>query len=627
MTVTVQQEDLKRIGRYLQEQLKPQAQVTPLQVQCAVKETLLVLVQHPPGNAPDPQQVFNRLEAAIANLPPNLLTALPSHLHNDPIKLFLRVLGQQQPYAFHHVAFPQPNPFRVADTFEMLDPSLELDSPNTVIQSPQPAVQPASSPTSPVAPASPLSDQSNQSNLNQLKAERDRGGELVHAATVDGEDKAPSDASALSEDVAPRPVASPEQRRSLTQPLLLAMGGMAAAIVVGLGGYALTRPCVVGSCTALETAQSLSQQAAATLKTGEPEAAQQATQQLTEARQLVAAIPAWSSQYGKAQSLQQQLDQVLAAESQAVEATQKGQTTTQSVADWQATQDQWRGAIAQLEQVTPESPLHNFAQARLNAYRGNLAFTGQRIAVEQDAQKRLTTAQKTAELAIARQNVAQKLSDWQQAQSTWQVAVNTLQQIPSGTTAHAEAQQLLASYRPKLAASRDRATKEQLAQKIYTQATNYEKQAKTSQQRNQWSQAAASWQNALNAAKQVPEGTSITAEAQALVTNYTGSLQQAQTVVKIRGDLDRVCLAAGRICDYTITNEAIQVKFVPAYERKVRNLGGISQFSGDYETMYRVNAHLASLGNALQAVSNNAGIPVQVYNSDNQLLGAFVPGG
>jgi hypothetical protein len=86
-------------------------------------------------------------------------------------------------------------------------------------------------------------------------------------------------------------------------------------------------------------------------------------------------------------------------------------------------------------------------------------------------------------------------------------------------------------------------------------------------------------------------------------------------------------MAPEKICDYTITNEAIQVKFVPAYERKVRTLGGMSQFSNDQETMYRINSHLASLGNALQAVTNNAGIPLQVYNSDNQLLGAFVPGG
>ncbi|MDX2244101.1 MAG: hypothetical protein NW224_25780 [Leptolyngbyaceae cyanobacterium bins.302] len=614
MNVAVQQEGLKRISRYLQEQLKPQSQVTPLQVQCALKEGLMVLVQHPPGNAPDPQQIFKILEQAIATLPSNLLATLPPTLAGSQSKLFLRVLGQQKPYAFHHVVFPAANPFQAPA-------AIVDDELHTVIQAPV-SDPPPESTTSASSQNEPLSPQPEPTEAESINAP---GGEIVYSSTLEPDE---ATAEGLSNyDPRSQPVTSGVQR-SWVKPLLLAGGGVAAALLLGVGLYALTRPCVIGTCSNLETAQSLSQQAAQTLKTGKPEeSAQQATQQLTEAKRLLAEIPGWSGQHGNVQALQQQLDQVLAAEAQATEASQQGQSAAQPATEWQTTQSLWQSAIAQLEKISPDSPLHAFAQERLTAYRANLAFTGQRIGVEQDAQKRLAAARKTAELATARQNVAQKPAEWQQAQVTWQVVVNTLQQIPNGTTAYAEAQQLLESYRPKLASSRDRVTKEQLAQKVYNQATNYEKQAKASQQSNQWSQAAVSWQNALNAAKQVPAGTSVSETAQARASDYAGFLKQAQTVVKIRGDLDRVCLASGKICDYTITNEAIQVKFVPAYERKVRTLGGISQYSGDYDTMYKVNSHLASLGNALQAVSNNAGIPVQVYNSDNQLLGAFVPGG
>lgn len=601
MNVTVQQEGLKRLGQYLQERLHPQAQVTPLQVRCAIKATLMVLVQHPPGNAPDPREVFGSLEQAIATLPNDLITALPANPNGSPIQLFLRVLGQQKPYAFHRVAFPIVNPFWASNAI-----ALDDDSPKTEIQAPNPPL--------PVPPPTPAI-------VNPLPAPEVTPGELVHTGAI------ATEADQLSEYVAPSLPGSEQRGRSRAKALLIAGGGIAAALGLGLGGYALTRPCVMGTCTSLETAQSLSQQATQTLQTGQPDvAAQQTTQQLEEARRLTTDIPAWSGQYGKAQLLQNQLDQVLMAETAAKTASQKGQVPAQPIAEWQAGQAQWETAIAQLEAVPPDSPLHTLAQQRLTAYRGNLAFVNQRISLEQEAQKRLATARKTAELATARQNVAQTLPDWQQAQSTWQVAINALQQIPNGTTAHAEAQQLLQSYRPKLAASRDRVTKEQLAQRVYTQATNYEKQAKAAQQRNQWAQAAASWQNALNAAKQVPDGTSTSSNAQTLVATYTGSLQQAQAVIRIRGDLERVCFASGRICDYTITNDAIQVKFVPAYERRVRTLGGISQFSGDYDTLMQVNTHLASLLNALQAVSNNAGIPIQVYNSDNQLLGSIIPG-
>ncbi|MBF2025679.1 MAG: hypothetical protein IGS48_02790 [Oscillatoriales cyanobacterium C42_A2020_001] len=616
MTSAVQQQESgKRLARYLQEQLKPQAQITPLQVQCAQKETLMILVQHPPGNAPDAQQIFHTLEMALFSLPPEFAAPFLPSMNGDTVKLFLRVLGQQKPYISHTVKLS-----RGAATFREAvpgaDASLRLgvdDDLQTLIQVPDaPAVQ---TPTS-SAQASAASN-----------FESAREGGLVHLPAV-SDLPAPAPASLTGYTPQRAVKGTNEIARSRVKPLLLAAGGITAALLLGLIGYGLTRPCVVGSCAALDTARSLSQQSVQTLQPDQSGVtAQQAIQQLTEARRLVLEIPPWSGQYGDAQALREQLDQVLAAEATATSASQKGQVVAQSVTDWQAAQSLWQTAIAQLQAVPQTSPLQAFAQERLLAYRVNLAFVEQRIVAEQAAQKRLVAAQKTAGLAIARQNVAQTLPDWQQAYATWQVAVNTLTQIPNGTMAHTEAQQLLGNYKPKLTEARDRATKEQLARKLYTQATNLEKQAKAFQQRSQWSQASASWQNALNLAKQVPEGTSISSDAQTRAATYAGFVQQAQTVVRIRGDLNSVCLGTGKICDYTITNEVIQVKFVPAYERKVRTLGGISQFSGDYDTMAQINTHLATLGRALQAISNNAGTPIQVYNSDNQLLGSFIPGG
>lgn len=607
MEATRQQEQLKRVARYLQEQLQPQALVTPLQVQCAIKDGLMVLVQHPPGDAPDPQQVFKVLETSIAALPADL-SVLPvlndSNLNDSKIKLYLRVLGQQKPYAFHHIGFAVSSPAGSPSQAAIAD----LKSPSELY------------------PAE-ISVISKQSDLTEASTEEDSTKNVsalaspVKSRSVQAGSLARSQPGSLTPGLAGK-------RRSFVKPLLLASGGMAAVAILGLGGYALTRPCVVGGCAALETAQVLTQQSMQTLQTGNsPETDRQATQQLAQARQLVAEIPAWSSHAGQAQALRQSLDPVLAADATANSATQKGQATAQTVTDWQATQALWREAIAQLEAVPQESALAALAQKRLETYRANLTFIDQRIAAEQEGQKRLASARKTSELAIARQNTAQQLPDWQQAQATWQVAVNALKQIPNGTTSYTEAQQLLESYQPKLTETRNQATREQQANNAYTQATRLEKQAKGFQQANQWSQAIATWRTALNAAKQVPDGTSISSQAQILTTTYATSLKQAETVVKIRGDLDRVCVSSEKICTYTLKNEMIEVRFVPAYERKVRTLGGISSYSGDYEAMYKINRHFATLGNAFQTVSNNAGIPIQVYNSDNQLLGSFSPQG
>lgn len=588
----MQQEKLRQIGGRLQKQLRLHLPLLPLRVQCALKENLMVLAQHPPGIEVEPAQVFGILEQALADVPVDWLPdrLSPSSDQNPLIKLYLRVAGQAKPYAAHA--------FRLSSTANFsLKSEVQSSSEDAPIVEPaedRPLVQPG--------------ETASISSASLSRPERKPG--LVT--------------------VGDRPAISPGRSRAKgnLQPWLLVAGGLVAAVVLGGSLYALTRPCVLGACQPLQTAQTLTQQSAQLLP-GNPseQAEQQARHQLMEAQRLVSEIPPWSVSYGEAQAVKQSLDQILSAESKAEAATRKGQVPAQSVADWQTVESLWREAIAPLESVAQTSPLYPYAQQRLTAYRANLKLTEQRIAAEQEAHKRLLEAKQTVGLAEARQNTAKELQDWQIAQSTWLVTMNALKQIPAGTTSYTEAQQLIQNYQPKLVAARDRVTQEQLATKAYTQAVQSEQQAKAWQQKNQWFQAAASWQSVLNYAGQVPEETSVSSQAQTLAANAASALKQAQTVVKVRGDLDRICFASGKICDYTIQNDVIKVKFVSAYERRARTIGGISYFSRDYETMYKIDQHFASLAKALQAVSTNSGIPIQVYNSDNQVLGSFVPGG
>jgi hypothetical protein len=595
MDAELQQDRLKRMAQTLQEQLQPRSPLIPLQVQCVLKDSLMVLVQHPPGNAPNPQQLFETLEQSILELPNELTTPIVEAVK---VKLFLRVLGQQKPYAYHTIALVpallQFDPEALFKPSEVTFTPVEVDNPKLVADQPTLVEESADEP----------------------------GVLAVYEGAFDLEDS-----SLLADDDANEraPRLKRDRRWVLPPWFWLSVGGIATVGLVGGSLFALTRPCVIGGCSSLQEAQTLVQRSAQTTRSGG--SSQQSTADLLEAQRLAAAIPPWSSYYGEAQIFKQRLNQALAAETKAALATQKAESVAQPIAEWQATQTLWQEAIAQMQSVPKDSPIFGFAQERLITYRANLLFADQRIKAEQEAQQRLNTAKKTAGLAEARQNTAQQLPEWQLAQSTWQVAMNNLTQIPQGTTSQPEAQRLMDSYTQKLKAVGDRATKEQQAAKTYAQAQTNAQRATTLQQQNQWSQAVSAWQSALAAAKQVPKDSLLTDEAQTLTAIYSGSLKQAESVARVRSDLERICTAEGKICDYTITNMVLDVRFSPSYERRVRTLGGISSFSGDAETLYKIDKHLASLRTALQTVCTNSGVPMAVYNSDNEQIGSLIPGG
>ncbi len=619
MNPPIREDNLKHLRRYLQEQLTTATHDTPLQVQCAVKDGLMVLVQHPPGVAPNPQAVFMLLEHALTHLPLDLAEPLLGAIAKQQANLFLRVLGQQKPYTFHGTTLAAAAPDDLENEIDLED-EIESEGPLTVIQGllpKAPAIATEANETSNVfsLPESFWLEHERSEPLPP-DTEADADGELVHQPGTLDFPRSPY----------PEPLAQAPER-SWLRPLLLVGSGLAAMMVLGVGGYALTRPCVMGGCPALETVAQLGNQATATLQAGNSVASQSAHQQIATAQTVVSAVPRWSRYYDQAQTLQQPLAQLHQAETKATEATQKSQATTQTVTDWQGIESLWQEAIAQAQAIPTTHPFYPYAQARLATFRPQLQLAQQRIQGEAGARKQLLAAQKTAELAIARQNTAKTLTEWQTAAATWQVAVNSLNQIPPNATSYAEAQQLLASYQPKLQATRDRARNEQTATTAQAQARKLAQQAQTWQQKNQWSQAIQIWRTALNQAKQIPTNTSLTATGQELIATYSSALQQAETVLTLRQDLEQICNAAGRICTYTLTNSNIRVEFIPAYERQVRTLGSLSQSAQDQTSLAQIDQHFASLSEALQAISNNAGLPVQVYNSDQDLIGSFLPGG
>jgi hypothetical protein len=118
MEPTINQGQLADLARYLQDYLLEehvtqfetlQRQSVSLQIYCVLKGiNLMVLGQHRASRKPDTAKVFFTLERAIRTLPPNLMAGVfdPKMLPcRSQVKLFLRALGQQQPYAQHQFTF------------------------------------------------------------------------------------------------------------------------------------------------------------------------------------------------------------------------------------------------------------------------------------------------------------------------------------------------------------------------------------------------------------------------------------------------------------------------------------------------------------------------------------------
>lgn len=610
------QSDLQRLAHFLQMQVRSLPLAESLQIQCVIKQgNLMLLGQHPLTDRPQPAAIFGSLQQALQNLPSTLLDGLAPETVKAlaHVKLYLRAAGERQPYAYY---------------------LCELASPATSVPEPSSTVS--------TEAAAPLTEPIAALDIDSaaLNPERDA------AASIEQDDLANESDLPLAEssDLLPleleeAPLEVPPVRSPLV-PWLVAGVGI-SIIAFGSGLWFMSRPCMAGACEPLQSAQALSQQSTQTLqaaKTGQ--ALQQARQQLIDAERLLQTVPTWSSHHQEAQALQQTyqsqietLDRVLAAESKATTATQKSQTLPLSTADLQATQALWRDAIAPLQTIPQTDVLYAFAQQRLTAYTANLAAISKLTTAEQQAQKQLAVAKETATIATTRQGIAQTPENWQLVQSTWQVAVNSLRQIPTTTTSFAESQQLLSDYQSKLAAARDRATQEQLAKRAFTQALALAQKADAAQRKNQWSQAVINWREALTNVKQVPSGTTYDEPAQPLVASYTTSLKQAEArlqfataMQRTRADLNRVCAGSPKLCSFAIASDVIRVQFTPSYERALRTAFVVGR-SGDSGTLGGAVNHIETLQTALQTIANNAGLPMEVYSADgSELIGSFNPG-
>lgn len=602
MKTATRPEELTDLGNGLQEDLQSYLHESiPVQVRCRRSdERLAIWVQHPAEATLDQDQIMAFLEQTIRSQYP---------LVAQQARVNLLRAGEKKPYMSRSLFLDLPEP-----------------EPETTIPSEADSVE-----TNQTEETNSSSEAETPPNLDseETQAESSHPWDQPIPEVNDKADESESE----------QPPSVKLRLKSSWLPLVVAGAGLSLVVFLSTL-YVLTRPCVMGKCTVLPEAEQLSHKSAQTLQNPESgKAVLEAQEQLQEAIQLVAVIPPWSSYRRQAQqklqvyqSQSETVADMVEALKTAARAGYESQNPPHPEAKWREVQSLWRDAIAKLEQLPTDSNLQPLAKTKIKAYKTNLEEINQRLLKERKAQEHLKAAQEAARMAEVRQGIAQSLSDWQLVYATWQASMGRLKQIPQGTTPYEEAQELLALYLPKLAKARDRKTQEQISANAYNQGVRLAQLATNSQSDQQWSVALVHWRNALTYVNQVPKQTYYYAKAQSLVEPYRGALKQAQNQLQLavkmqqaRRDLNQTCSGTPSICTYTIDNQMIKVRLTPAYVQMVQQRAMTAKAQGDSQAHAGLVNHILTLGEALEVISDNAQLRVEVYTPEGVMIQSHNP--
>ncbi|MEG4343783.1 hypothetical protein QUB70_10905 [Microcoleus sp. A003_D6] len=629
MTVAARQSNAQILEVKLQQHLQAAGfKKLPLYISCDFRdESLTVVGEHPRSLVLKAKPTFAVLEAAILEIEPEAI---------QQIGLCLKITGQKQPYAFHSFTMHHPVLSR-PKTVQLFKKTENIPTEETGIVLIQNAAQ-----TADVEEEIPLEtdgkdawDEEYFPNFSESSSNSEPIAFKV--ATIPG-DFAENPFNPLDME----PAVTVAQKPKHSPLAMLAAAGIisiAGAILAG-GYYLLSRPCVIGECTELAKAKQLSENSAKTLKTSKVASSpEEAQEQLKQAIALLEPIPSWSIHRGEAQSAlenyrkqSQNVNSAIDAARLARSAAEKTKNPPYSAENGQEAQSLWQSAIAQLGEIPKDSPVYPFAQKKAKEYRKNLATGNRQLSTEKQAEKTLLEAKSTAQIAEAREAVATTAETWDQVQSGWEKSLEILSEIPTGTQSYQQGKLLVPKYETKLSQARERKNVEGISENAYTQAVTLAAQARIFEGKNGWFKASEYWRRALSYAEQVPEATSYSQKAQPLLASYKTSLQQAEVrlqeernLQKARTDLDRTCKGNPKICDYTVSKGLIAVQMTPDYVQKLQTTFIQANNNNAPKTRQAVEQHVQTLQKALEAIAENAKIPMQVYDGDGKRIGSHEP--
>ncbi|TAG89480.1 MAG: hypothetical protein EAZ09_10325 [Oscillatoriales cyanobacterium] len=598
----------------------------PLYLSCDFREASLTVVgEHPRSLVLKAKETFAVLEAAILELQPESI---------QQIGLCLKITGQKQPYAFHSFTMNHPVLSRKR-TVEVRKKTEEIPAEAAESKTSNLANIPDAATDLPLE--TDATDPGVEETFPDLWETRNNAEPIAFQVSSIPTDHAQNPFDPLDMEpviVAPKPKQSPF--------VSLAVVVISSMAIVFLGGvyYLLSRPCVIGQCTALADAKQLSDNSARTLKTSKvdntPEAAQE---QLKQAIALLEPIPFWSIHHGKAEDdldryrrQSQNLTFAVDAARLAVSAAETTENPPHSAQNWQEAQSLWQSAIAKLKEIPQNSTAYPFAQQKLKEYQTKLASGNRQLTTEMKAEKKLRSAKSTAQVAEARAIVAQKPESWDKVEANLQKSLDTLSEIPTNTESYQQAKVLVPKYESKLSQARDRKTIEETAEEAYTQAVTIAAQARIFEERNAWFQASEHWRRALSYAEKVPSTTDYYLKTKSLMPSYRTYLHEAEVKLeeernlqKARTDLDRTCKGTPKICDFTVSKDLIAVQMTPDYVQKLQQTFIQAENTNATKTRQAVEKHVETLQKALEAIADNAKIPMQVYDSEGKRIATQTP--
>ncbi|MEB3309224.1 MAG: hypothetical protein VKJ02_03245 [Snowella sp.] len=409
--------------------------------------------------------------------------------------------------------------------------------------------------------------------------------------------------------------------------------------VLMIGFMVLNDPCGIGSCPNLAKAESIAQNSLINLQVNSPTSVLTTKQQLDEAIQLLESVPWWSRFYADAsrlatdyQSLTKALTILSQVANQAEQVNQLIQKAPLPVSEWKTAQSLIQGNLDLLKQFPPQSPFANWAIAQQREYEKWLSSINQRLLQEQTANNSYDQAMETVRLAKAQQMTAQSLGDYGAIANTWKKALQQLQTVSEGTTPYAKATKSLEVYRQEFKNIALLQTQEEAAQISYQQAIQEGKLAEKAAATKQWSSTVRHWNNALTNLKQIPQNTLQAVKAKPLVTKYTLFLKEAQEnfalanrLQTIKRDLTKICSQQDKACDYSVSNQGIKVRLTSAYLQKIWNLSIQAKLQSNTQNQAGILNHISRLEQSFQIISNQAGLPLQVYNAQGNLMTTYNP--
>jgi hypothetical protein len=619
MEATVQQQYLQVLSDILQERLVAQLlDSQDFQVKCAIRnDELMILTQHPADVLVDIQQVFEVLEQALQ---------WQFNYQTQRVQFFLRIAGEKLPYAQYFLDFQIPSIDSEQETEdEFPSPTVDRERETVKIENERDSLFISADLQTPSSPITETEDEPITDSFLPSSKESFSDYLLLdsHLSLNENEVEKIEDIEEKFDPFANTADKPRNRQLSLSLPPVPIMIGTAVVIVLlaSSGAFVLHRSCVISECKELQTAQQFKSQYQQQIKrTKSQKDLLTMQQQLDKVVADLQEIPEWSPRYQDSQVLvnsfseqSTKINQVLKALQIGSSAQKKTQTPPQSLDELRNRQKLWREAITSLEIIKPSNELYGLVTANLSNYQNTLKTVNDQLLKEETWVQRIANAKTLGENATKRQATAKSAPEWQKVESDFQTAINTLKIIPIDSLETENARKLLAEYQPKIIVARDRVKKEQLAATSYQQAIKAANQAQAYSNQNQWQGAVKSWEQALEAAKQVSQDSFYFNQATALIEPYTASLKQAQEQFQLYGDLTQTraelnstCTSTIKICTFTIKNHKISVRLTPEYDR-------LFQANNP-----QIQSHFQSLKYALTAISQNAQLPVFIYNAQGQ---------